>query len=398
MSENIKKKHKKHTVTDNKTGEKKCRCFKRCGGCQLDMSYAEQLEWKQAKAERMLSKFCPVSAIIGMDKPYNYRNKVQTVYGFSSGRLSSGIFQSSKKTIMFTNDCMLEDKRAEKIVGAVKKLMVSFRIKPYDLKTGQGLLKHTLIRTSANTGEIMLVLVTSSPIFPAKKNFVKAMLKECPEITSIVQNVCTNRVPLTLGERNIVMYGKGYITDEICGLKFKISPQSFYQVNPVQTQTLYNKALEMADIKSGDKVFDAYCGTGTIGMLCADKGANVVGAEINKQAYKDAIENAALNGIANINFVNADAKDFMTELTLSGEKFDVIILDPPRAGTDPEFVKSAAAMSPEKIIYISCKIETLERDLKLFKKSGYKAEFIQPVDMFPHTVGIETAVILRRTN
>lgn len=386
-----------HVKINNATGERSCGCFKRCGGCQLDKSYAEQLEWKQAKAERMLSKFCRVSPIIRMDRPYNYRNKVQTVYKMNhSKQIISGVYQSSSRGIAAVDDCMLEDETAAAIVKTLKKLMISFKLFPYNEQTGRGLLKHTLIRVSKATGQVMLVLVTSSPIFPSKKNFVNALLKVHPEITTIVQNICANPMPLTLGHRNIVMYGTGKIEDILCGCGFYISPESFYQVNHEQTEKLYNIVIDLAGIKKGEKVIDAYCGTGTIGIICAKNGADVVGIELNSSACRDAQSNAKLNKLDNIRFYNADAEEFMLNLAVSDEKEDTVILDPPRAGSTESFISAAAALSPRKIVYVSCKIETLERDLKLFAKTGYKAKKIQPVDMFPHTTGIETAVLLEK--
>ncbi len=382
-------------ITDSATGEKRCRCFKRCGGCQLDMSYKQQLEWKQQKAERMLSKFAPVQPVMGMDSPYNYRSKVQTVYGYDrSRRLISGIYQSSNRRFTAVDDCMLEDKRAQKIVTAFKKLMRDFKLTPYDVNTGRGLVRHTLIRSSFTTGEIMLVIVTAGAVFPAKKNFVRAMLKACPELTAIVHNICPDGMPLTLGERSVDLYGRGYIEDELCGCRFRISPHSFYQVNPLQTEKLYTTAVEQAGISQGTKVIDAYCGTGTIGIICAKNGAQVTGVELNASACKDAAANARLNGLESIRFFNADAGQFMRELAQKGESCDVLIMDPPRAGASREFIESAGVLSPDRVVYISCKIETLERDLRLLKKQGYKAEFIQPVDMFAHTTGIETVAVL----
>lgn len=384
-----------HIKINPKTGERTCGAFKRCGGCQLDMPYEEQLRWKQEKANRILSGFCKVQPIIGMENPYNYRNKVQTVYKLNSSKqIISGVFQSSGKGMVSTDDCMLEDVLAHKITADLKCLMKSFRIAPYNQQSGQGLLKHTLIRTARSTGQVMLVLVTSGPIFPAKRNFVKALLDIHPEITTIVQNICTNPVPLTLGERNIVMYGKGYIEDVLCGCRFRISPASFYQVNPRQTEKLYETAVKAAKIQKGTRVIDAYCGTGTIGMICAKNGAEVVGIELNKSACRDAQENAMRNKFENIRFFNEDATEFMRDVTAQGESCDVLILDPPRAGSTPEFIKAAGELRPERVVYVSCKIETLERDLRLFKKAGFKAELIQPVDMFPHTTGIETVVRL----
>lgn len=192
------------------------------------------------------------------------------------------------------------------------------------------------------------------------------------------------------------MYGKGYITDELCGCKFRISPHSFYQVNSEQTEKLYSKAVSCADLKKGDKVIDAYCGTGTIGLIAAKSGADVAGVELNAEAVKDAVSNAKLNKLDNIRFYNEDAGEFMTKLAQAGESCDTVFLDPPRAGTTEEFVEALGKLRPEKIVYVSCKIETLERDLKLLAKIGYKAQLIQPVDMFPHTTGIENVVLLKR--
>lgn len=384
-------------IHDNTTGERRCRCFKRCGGCQLDETYAEQLERKQQKAERMLSKFAPVNKIIPMDSSYNYRCKVQTVYGTDRNkRIISGIYQSSSRTLVAVDDCMLEDERAAPIVATVKKLMKDMRIAPYDIRTERGILRHTLIRTSQTTGQVMLVLVTASAMLPAKNNFVKAMLKAHPEITTIVQNICPDGIPLTLGERSNILYGKGFIEDELCGCRFRISPASFYQVNPVQTEKLYTCAVKAAGIREGTKVIDAYCGTGTIGIICAKNGAETTGVELNRSACRDAVINAKRNGIDNIRFFNDDAAGFMQDMASRGESCDVLIMDPPRAGASKEFISSAVKLAPEKIVYVSCKIETLERDLRLFRQQGYKVSYIQPVDMFPHTVGIETVALLSK--
>ena len=388
----------KQTTVDKTTGERRCSCFKRCGGCQLDMPYKQQLEWKQSKAQRMLSKFCTVQPIGAMAQPYNYRNKVQTVYKrTSSGKLISGVFQSSSRSLTAVDDCLLEDKAASKIIAELKKLFVSFKLLPYDEKTGRGIVRHTLIRTARKTGQVMLVIVTNGPMFPSKHNFVRVLLEKCPNVTTIVQNICDDQMPLTLGKRSITLYGSGKIVDELCGCKFLISPESFYQVNPSQTEVRYETALSCAEIGEDTKVIDAYCGVGTIGMICASKGAQVLGIESNQAAVRDAIANAKLNKLSNIRFVNADATQMLCELAYKGEKCDVLIMDPPRAGSTPEFVSAAASIAPKSIVYVSCKIETLERDLKLFAKCGYKAKSIKPIDMFPHTTGIETVVLLTKT-
>lgn len=384
---------------DPKTGQRSCKCFKRCGGCQLAEPYKDQLERKQQKARRMLSKFAEVNDIIPMDEPYNYRCKVQNIYGLdSSKRVISGIFQSSGQKMVAVDDCMLEDVCAAPIVRTLKKLMKDMRISPYDLRTGKGTLRHTVIRTSPSTGQIMLVLVTSGAMLPSPKNLVKALRTAHPEITTIVQNICPDGMPLTLGKRSINLFGDGYIEDELCGCRFRISPASFYQVNPVQTKKLYTCAIEAAGISKGDTVIDAYCGTGTIGMICAKNGASVTGVELNKSACRDAAENAKLNGLEDIRFFNDDAGRFMQAMASRGESCDILMMDPPRAGATREFLGCAVKLAPKKIVYVSCKIETLERDLKTLTRSGYKVTYIQPVDMFPHTMGIETVVRLERRN
>ena len=385
----------KHIIADPATGEPVCRCFKRCGGCQLQEAYAGQLTYKQEKAERMLSKFAPVKPILGMEHPYHYRNKVQNLFGRDGkGRIISGIFQSTGQKLVATDDCMLEDERAAPIIRTLKKLMHDLRIQPYDLRTGTGLLRHTLIRTSASTGEVMLVLVTASAMLPSKNNLVKALCKAHPEITTIVQNICPDGRPLTLGTRSITLFGSGTITDELCGCRFRISPASFYQVNPVQTERLYRCAVDAADIREGVTVIDAYCGTGTIGMICAKQGASVIGVEQNPDAVRDAAANAKRNRLSSIRFCRDDAGRFMEQFAAEGGHCDVLIMDPPRAGASPAFLRSAAILRPKKIVYVSCKIETLERDLLQLKKSGYQVTMIQPVDMFPHTTGIETVCLL----
>ena len=384
-------------ITDPKTGEKTCRVFKRCGGCQLQEPYSEQLRRKQEKAERMLSKFAGVRPIISMEEPYHYRCKVQNIYGTDrSKHIISGIYQSSSMRLTAVDDCMLENRTAAPIVRTVRKLMKDMRISPYDLRTGKGILRHTLIRVSPSTGQVMLVLVTSSAILPAKNNFTKAMLAAHPNITTIVQNICPDGIPLTLGRRNNILFGKGYIEDELCGCRFRISPASFYQVNPTQTEKLYECAVRAAGITEGTKVIDTYCGTGTIGIICAKHGADVTGVELNPSACRDAEMNARLNGLENIRFFNDDAGSFMTEAAGRGESFDVLVTDPPRAGVSREFIENVGRMQPRKIVYVSCKIESLERDLKQLGRIGYKASFIQPVDMFPHTTGIETVCLLKR--
>lgn len=377
------------------TTERQCRCFKQCGGCQLQEPYAAQLRRKQQKAERMLSKFAPVSPIIGMQDPYYYRNKVQNVYGTDRRhRIVSGVYQASGRKMTVTDDCLLEDCRAAAVVQTLKKLMHDLRIAPYDLRSGTGLLRHTLIRTSRSTGEVMLVLVTASAMLPAKKNLVRALTAANPEITTIVQNICPDGLPLTLGSRSITLFGNGWIEDILCGCRFRISPASFYQVNPVQTEILYETAIRAAGIQAGVTVIDAYCGTGTIGMIAAKHGASVIGVEQNHAAVRDAIDNAKRNQLDHIRFAEDDAGVFMQRMAAEHRSCDVLMMDPPRAGASQAFLRSAGKLAVPRIVYISCKIETLERDLLLLQKEGYRVVSIQPVDMFPHTTGIENVCLL----
>ena len=375
----------------------KCRLFKRCGGCQLDMSYPEQLDYKQNKAERILSKFCTVGKIIPMENPYNYRNKVQ--HGFytnTSRQIISGIFQSGSGKIVACESCMLEDERADKIISTIRILMRSFRLFPYNPNSRKGLIRHVLIRKGFNSGEYLVCIVTAKSEFPSKKNFVTALRKAHPCITTIVQNVCGNPLPLTLGEQEHILYGKGYIEDSLCGKSFRISARSFYQINPVQTEVLYKTAMDFAQLKSSDRVLDCYCGTGTIGIIASDYCGEVIGVELNASAVSDAIKNAERNGVKNITFINDDSGRFMERLAEQGEKCDVVFTDPPRTGSDKRFLESLAKLSPKRVVYISCGIESLERDLKIMKKLGYNPQKIQPVDMFPHTRHVETVVLLSR--
>ena len=383
------------SVMTNGTTELRCRCFKQCGGCQLQEPYAEQLRRKQQKAERMLSGFAPVRPIIGMQEPYYYRNKVQNVYGFDRRhRIISGIYQASSRSMTANDACLLEDRRAAPIVETLKKLMHDLRISPYDLRSGTGLLRHTMIRTSRSTGEIMLVLVTAAPMLPAKKNLVRALLTAHPEITTVVQNICPDGLPLTLGPRSIALFGNGWIEDILCSCRFRISPASFYQVNPVQTELLYQTAIRAAGIKNGVTVIDAYCGTGTIGMIAAKNGADVIGVEQNHAAVRDAIDNAKRNQLRNIHFAEDDAGAFMQRMAAAHQSCDVLFMDPPRAGASQAFLRSVGRLAVRRVVYISCKIETLARDLQMLQKEGYRAVMIQPVDMFPHTTGIENVCLL----
>ncbi len=253
-----------------------------------------------------------------------------------------------------------------------------------------------MVRTGHISGQVLVVLVVGDVIFPSKNNFVKALLKLHPEITSIVMNINNKKTSMVLGDREIVLYGKGFIEDTLCGNKFRISPKSFYQVNPVQTEIMYTKAIEYANLSGKERVIDAYCGIGTIGIIASDKAKEVIGVELNKDAFKDAIGNAKANKINNIRFFNDDAGEFMVQLAAHDEQIDVVFMDPPRAGSDEPFLKSLVTLSPKRVVYISCNPETLARDLEYLTKHGYMVKIIQPLEMFPFTEHVEAIVLLEK--
>ena len=383
---------------DLEAGRKRCPHFGRCGGCQLlSMPYEEQLRLKQAYLERQLAPFVRPEPIIGMAQPLHYRNKVHAVFGSDRrGNVISGVYRAGSHEIVPVDRCLLEDERADAIIVSIRQLVKSFRIKPYDEDRGMGFLRHVLVRTGHATGQIMVVLVTASPVFPSRKNFVAALRQRHPEITTVVQNINDRDTTMVLGKRDVVLCGKGYIEDVLCGLTFRISPQSFYQVNSAQTERLYQTAIDMAGLNGKEEVLDAYCGIGTIGLIAASHAGHVTGVELNPDAVRDAKKNALANAIENVSFYEADAGRFMTELAGRGETADVLFMDPPRSGSSKEFLQAVKKLSPKKIVYISCEVRTLVRDLHVLAAMGYRAEQARGVDMFGETVGIETVCLLSK--
>ena len=375
-----------------------CPVYKKCGGCQLqNLSYPEQLQFKQRKVEKLLKGFGKTEPILGMKNPYHYRNKVQAAFRTDrNGKIYSGVYQSGTHRVVGIDSCQIEDRLADEIIVAVRKLLPSFHLTTYNEDTRKGFLRHVLVKRGFATNEVMLVLVTGTPVFPSKNNFVKAIRRQFPQITTVVQNINPYATNLVLGERQSVLYGKGYIEDVLCGCRFRISPKSFYQINPVQTEVLYGKAIEFAGLKGDETVLDAYCGIGTIGMIAARHGAGrVVGVELNGEAVRDAIQNAKANALKNIRFYKGDAGDFMQAVAEENEKIDVVMMDPPRAGSSEEFLDALMKLSPKTVVYVSCNPETLARDLQYLRQnSGYRVQKIQPVDMFPHTQHIECVVKL----
>ena len=382
--------------TKNNKNITTCPYAKKCGGCQYQgMDYAAQLKKKQKEMNKLLKDFGKPEPIIVMKDPLHYRNKVHAVFGRTrKGEIVSGTYEAGTHKIVNIDECMIEDEISQSIIRTIRGLLRSFKIRTYDEDTGYGLLRHVLVRRGFTTGQVMVVLVLSSPILPSKNNFVKALRKEHPEITTVVLNVNDKKTSMVLGERDIVLYGKGYIEDILCGCTFRISPQSFYQVNPVQTERLYQTAMDYAELTGKERVIDAYCGIGTIGMVAAKKAREVIGVELNRNAVKDARTNAKLNQIKNITFYEGDAGRFMVSMAEEGEKADVVFMDPPRSGSDEAFLSSVIRLSPKRIVYVSCGPDTLARDLKYLTRNGYQVRKMQPVDMFGFTEHCEMVVQL----
>lgn len=375
-----------------------CPAAKKCGGCDLQgIDYAQQLMQKDRQLKKLLSGLVKeLHPILGMGDPAHYRCKVNAAFGLDrKGKPVLGRYEKNSHRIVQTPSCMIEDETANEIAGTIFRLLSSFRIRVYDEDSGYGFLRHVQIRRGFSTGQYMVTLVCTDPVFPSKQNFVKALRAHFPQISTIVLNINDRHTSMVLGERNITLYGKGYIEDTLCGCTFRISPGSFYQVNPAQTQRLYETAIQYAHLTGNEHVLDAYCGTGTIGIIAAQSAKQVTGVELNADAVRDAIWNARRNKVQNIRFVKRDATDYMEEIS-SGNSTDVLILDPPRSGTTPRFIEAAARMSPERIVYVSCSPDTLARDLKLFRKEGYRAKEAQGVDCFPYTSHIECVCQLER--
>ena len=373
-----------------------CLLYKNCGGCQLQhMSYPAQLKWKRQQVVDAIERIGKLGGVeifetLGMDNPLRYRNKMQFPVGKN---LQIGCFARGSHKIIDTSSCLIQNELNDKILAAVRNVARKFNLQPYDEDTHRGFLRHVMGRVGCN-GEFMIVLVTATKNFPAEKNFVRALLKEIPNVTSIQQNVQTFRNNVILGRETKVLFGKPTIHDKIGGLKFNISARSFFQVNTAQAEVLYKTALDFAEPHGHETIIDAYCGTGTISLFMARKARKVIGVEIVGSAVADAKKNARENNIRNAEFIVGDAVKVLPRIV---EPADVVIVDPPRAGCDKKVLETFAAMKPEKIIYVSCNPATLARDLKILDDLGYRAKKIQPVDMFPFTSHVESVAQLINT-
>lgn len=372
----------------------KCKVCTACGGCQYQqINYSAQLEYKTKRVKEALSRIgglkVDVLPCLGMTEPYFYRNKIQMPYGVDrKGNVVYGFFKENSHEIIPVKECVIEDKRASSILWDIKELVKKMNIPIYNEDTGKGILRYVLIRTSHHYNELMVVLVTSTLNFPGQRNFVDALTKLHPEITTIVENVNSRHTNVILGQSEKVLFGPGYIKDKILDLTFEISASSFYQVNPIQVEVLYKKALNLVDFNKKPVVLDAYSGVGTIGLIASRNASKVISVEINKDASRNAKENAKRNNVNNIKFYCDDASDFIERYS---DPLDIVIMDPPRKGSDERFLSVLMNKKVKQIIYISCDPETLARDLKYLSKQ-YSVDYVQPVDMFPMTSHVETVV------
>jgi len=393
-----------------------CPIYDSCGGCQLQhLEYAEQLKWKRRHVVDNLTRIgkLPVAGeagasarsarppvivhpTIGMDEPWRYRNKAQVPIGFGEGGLIGGFYEMGSNDIVEMNACLIQQEANEETVRAVKEAARLLGVSAYNRTTGRGLLRHVVVRHARTTGQRMVVLVTNGRDIPHAQELVGLIRERVPGVASICQNVQTAATPVVFGEETRVLWGEDVIYDEIGGITFAISPRSFFQVNPEQTVRLYSKAVEYAALTGTETVVDAYCGIGTISLFLAKHADRVYGVEIIPEAIEDARRNAAINGIANVEFAVGAAEVVMPHWQAEGITPDVIVVDPPRKGCDPALIKTMLELKPDRIVYVSCNPSTLARDLRLLEDGGYRTVEVQPVDMFPHTGHVEVTVRLER--
>ena len=368
---------------------------KKCGGCPLlTLPYPEQVAKKQARVSTLLGHYAPVEPLRAMQEPWHYRNKAIATFAMQRGKLVLGLYAEGSHRVLPGCQCLLQSEVLNRTLSAVLDAARACRWVAYDEDRGTGLVRHAVLRTSRE-GKVLVTLVTARPELPGSRNFCTALRKAAPWVVGIVQNVNPTQTSAVLGNREKTLFGRDFVADTLCGLQFAISSRSFYQVNPVQTEVLYQTALELAALTGKETVLDAYCGIGTIGLCAAARAGRVIGVERNPAAARDAAANARRNRIANAEFVCADATEWMIQ---QADKLrpDVIFLDPPRAGSTPECIAAVAKMNPRRVIYVSCDPETLARDIVLFGRSGYRARRCLPVDLFPHTKHVETVVQLVR--
>jgi 23S rRNA (uracil1939-C5)-methyltransferase len=384
--------------------EPECKVYNRCGGCSLQhMSQEAALRFKTELVTENLKRIGKLQDVtvydtIGMHPPYNYRNKAQYPVGRYKDELKVGFYAKKSHDIIDSPVCLIQHSVSDKAKLIIKDFIEKNNISTYDEATGKGLVRHVMTRTGFNTGEVMVVLVLNGKSLPQQDKLVKLLTDEIPEIKSIVLNVNTMNTNVILGNKNIVVFGEETISDYIGKFKFKISPLSFFQVNPVQTEVLYRKALEYAGLTGQETVFDLYCGIGTISLFLSEKARKVYGVEVVEEAIRDAKDNAKLNGVENVEFIVGEAEKIIPDMYKRGVKADVVVVDPPRKGCDEVLLETLVSMEPERIVYVSCNPATLARDLNFLSERGFKVLEVQPVDMFPWTAHVEVIVGIQRSD
>jgi len=377
----------------------KCPWYEECGGCQLQhFSYEDQLKIKQ---ESVISAFAKVGLknvtvlpTFASKNIHHYRNKNQMVVSEKNKKVMTGFYEQNTHNVVNVNECLIQNEQANEIIKSMKNIMRNQKLMAYDENRKTGIVRHFLVRVSESTGEILVVIVTSQEMFPGRNNFVKELRRLHPEITTIIQNINSRNTSVVLGDLERTLYGKGYIEDKMLGKTFYLSSRTFYQVNSTQTEKLYKKAIELAKPKKDDVMVDAYSGVGTIGLLFSDYVSQVIAVESNKESVKSAIQNARINHTKNVRFIHGDAIKSLESFVDTNQKLDILVVDPPRDGLSKEFVEATLQAKPRKIVYISCNPETLARDIKVFHNSGYLYHSVQPVDMFPQTVHVESVALL----
>lgn len=382
--------------------EMKC-THKASGGCKLQhYSYNSQLDFKFERVKECIRKIGKlddsiVKYPIGMENPDKYRNKVQLPIGLSNGEVSIGFFAARSHDIMDMEECIIQDSVADKIVGLTREWIKKYNIKPYNVDgeyVESGILRHIMVRRGFTTNEVMVVIVTNGRELPYKEEFIKTITDNVEGIKSIIQNVNSEKTNVILGSECITLWGEDTISDYIGEFRFNISPLSFFQVNPVQTEKLYGKALEYADLKGKETVFDAYCGTGTITLFLSKMAGKVYGVEIIQGAIDNAKINAKENNVDNVEFIVGQSEVEIPRLINEGVNADIIVVDPPRKGCDIKLLEAISTTDAKRIVYVSCDPSTLARDLAILEERGYKTVEVQPVDMFPHTPHIENVALL----
>jgi 23S rRNA (uracil1939-C5)-methyltransferase len=383
--------------------EPPCPYAEKCGGCSLQhLSYKGQLDFKTQKVKDNLERIGHIHATvletIGMDIPFKYRNKAQYPVGKKDGRAVLGFYKKRSHELVPIRSCLIQHDFSWQVAELVGKWVEKYQIPVYDEVKHEGLLRHVITRIGAKTGEVMVIMVINGKEIPRLKELVDALEKNVEGLTSVYLNINTKKTNVILGEENILVYGKPYIIDFIGETKFSLSPNSFFQVNPVQVEVLYSKALEFSALTGEETVIDAYCGIGTITLFLARKAKKVYGIELVSDAVKDARKNARLNGIENVEFIEGAAEEVMPRLLTQGVRADIIVMDPPRRGCEEGLLEAAVQMNPSRMVYVSCNPATLARDLRFLEDRGYKTEVVQPVDMFPFTHHVECVALMINVN